>query len=219
MWNPQTITRPWGVSAFGSSLVQATPDLALLRFSVVQLADKPAAAFKKAHESAARVRACLKAGGAPDASVQTSRVGLEQSYEFVGGARRFAGYTARISFRARVDQLDTVEKLLVELVDAGANQIDSVDFLTSRLRELRVQARQLAVLAAKKKAEVYVEAAGGKLGAVLHVEDVNPDDLTRGGHGPNVDLSQHGEESPEALTPGSITIAAAVMVGFAIQHE
>lgn len=220
MWTVQVIRQPWGVSAFGSSLVQATPDLALLRFSVVQLADKPAAAFKKAHEAAARVRNCLKAGGVPDAAVQTSRVGLEQSFEFVGGgARRFVGYSARVSFRVRVNQLDSVEKLLVELVDAGANQIDAVEFLSSQLRELRAQARRLAVVAAKKKAENYAQAAGAKLGALLHIEDVNPDDLGRGGHGPNIDLSQHSEEAPEALPPGSITIAAAVMVGYAIQHE
>ncbi|MBS2026246.1 MAG: SIMPL domain-containing protein, partial [Deltaproteobacteria bacterium] len=166
----------------------------------------------------ARVRARLQAAQIPDANVQTSRVGLEQSWEYAGGSiRQFKGYVASVSYRVRVDQLDKVEPLLIDLVDAGVNHIDAVEFLSSSLRDLRQQARELAVHAAKSKADTYVKAAGARLGPVLHIEDVNPDMMTRGGHGPNLDLSAHSDEPAAALKPGSITIAAAVVVGFGLQ--
>src|SRR5229473_3394794 len=64
-----------------------------------------------------------------------------------------------------------------DAVEAGANEVTSVKYLTTQLAELRAQARREAVAAARRKAEVYSEAAGVALGHVLHIEDVNPDSM------------------------------------------
>lgn len=87
-----------------------------------------------------------------------------------------------------------------------------------RLREVRSDARARAVQAARVKAEELARAAGARLGATLHIEDINADDLGRRSHYPDIDLAQHDEAGPaaEAHSPGSITVAAAVMVCFAL---
>ncbi len=82
-----------------------------------------------------------------------------------------------MKFRIIIDRLDGVERVLVDAVDAGANEVTSVTYLTTQLAELRAQARREAVAAARRKAELYCEAAGVAPGHVLHIEDVNPDSI------------------------------------------
>ena len=81
------------------------------------------------------------------------------------------------------------------------------------LVELRNRGRTGAVEAARRKAEAYAAAAGVRLGSPLHLEDVNPARLGRGEHAPDIDL---GAESEAESVVGSIRIAGAVMVCYAI---
>lgn len=81
---------------------------------------------------------------------------------------------------------------------------------------MRDEARRRAVAAARRKAEVYAEACGLRLGPVVHIEDVDPESV--GGH-------SHGRRTggdPEddgALTPGSVRVEAAVLLGFSLLPE
>ena len=89
--------------------------------------------------------------------------------------------------------------------------------MTSRLKPLREQARRQAVESARKKAELYAEATGVKLGHLLHLEDINPESFKERFHAPDVDLTAHDEAAdPQNLQPGSVTVAGAVAVVYAI---
>jgi uncharacterized protein YggE len=104
----------------------------------------------------------------------------------------------------------------VDLVAAGANEIDAVEFDVTGKGELRAEARRQAVGAARRKAELYAEAAAVRLGAVLHIEDVDSDQVGIAhsrGHG------MSGAASPEDLAPGHVVVSAAVVLGFSINHE
>ncbi|WP_433200715.1 SIMPL domain-containing protein [Dactylosporangium sp. CS-047395] len=84
-------------------------------------------------------------------------------------------------------------------------------------RELRAAARQQAVAAARVKAEVYADAAGVRLGAVLHVEDVDADS-------PHAQrFRTHASAAAEALAanlaPGHVIVTAAAIVGYAIARD
>ncbi|APR81922.1 Periplasmic immunogenic protein [Minicystis rosea] len=140
----------------------------------------------------------------------------------MNGEPRFVGYAAHVGFEIILRDLDRVEQILVGVVAAGANEISSVDFQTTKLREHRTEARQQAVSAAREKAKVYCDAAGVMLGRVLHIEDVNPESLTgmREGHAQNkVSVADDEALTISALDPSSIVIAAAVLVVYALQHD
>jgi uncharacterized protein YggE len=140
----------------------------------------------------------------------------------VNGEQRFAGYAAHVGFEIILRDLDRIEPILVGVVNAGANEIGSVDFQTTKLREYRTEARQHAVQAAQEKARVYCAAAGVTLGRVIHIEDVNPESLTgmREGHA-QTKLSVVDSESisDSALDPSSIVISAAVLIVYALRSE
>src|SRR5262249_17776257 len=118
-----------------------------------------------------------------------------------------------------------VEELLIGVIDAGVNELTSLTFQTSRLKEVRADARRRAVSAAREKAEIYAAAAGVALGEVRAIEDVNPDRLT-GPDGLRGRLEVHSQREPEiddtgditAIDPGAITVGAAVVLLFAIKN-
>ncbi len=219
MYLHQTIQRPFGINVFGSSVIRAKPDHAVLSFAVTRTHDKPSEAFAAARKATDDVRAFLGAGGLAGADVQISRPTLRQAMRGYGDKLEYLGYTARASFQVHLRDLDRLEHVLSGLVEAGVDVIEGTDLQSARLGELRAEARERALKAAQRKAEGYAKAAGLELGRVMHIEDVSPDDLkSRRGHGAELALGEDdGPSGP--FDPGSIEINAAVMVAFEIVRD
>src|SRR6266545_1358038 len=171
----QMVERPWGITAFGAASVKAVPDLIRVRFKIVRVEQAPATAFEAARDAVRAVRGVLRQHGIGDAAVEGSRLDLKTATEYVDGSRKFVGYQCQAAFAVESGALDDVEPLLVDVVAAGANEIEGVDFDVIAKRELRAEARRKAVAAARAKADLYAEAAGVRVGAILHVEDVDPE--------------------------------------------
>ena len=206
-----------GVSVFGSALLRVEPDLAEIDLGVGTRAKTAAEALEGNRVAVAAVREALRGEGLPDASVQVARVTLEPVYDDFRH-RRIEGHLAHVQFRVLVTRLDEVEQTLTAAVEAGANEVQ-LTYQTSRLRELRAQARQDAFRAARAKAEVYCQAADATLGPVLYIEDRNPQTVRAGMHelgiGPDAPADDD-PATPGALEPGSLIVQAAVTVGFAL---
>lgn len=218
MFVNQSIHRAQGINVFGSCLIRIDPDYASLRFACTRTTATPKEAFAAARGAARDVRAKLAALGIADRDVRESDTSMQQAYENAyNQPRRFIGYCATVTFHVILKDLSKTEDVLGGVVDAGADMILSTHNKTTRIRELRADARRRAFESARAKAEDYAKAANVKLGHVLHVEDVNPDDISRRSHAPDVDLSAHDDTaSAEAQNPGGIVIAGAVMACFSI---
>jgi len=211
----QMIERPWGITAYSTASVKAAPDLVRLRFHVGRLEQTPAQAFAVASEAVGAVRETIRAHGVPDAGVQRSRLSLKSHWGY-GNERKFLGYQCQASFSVESRDLDGVQQLLVDIVAAGANEIEGVDFDVADKPGLRAEARRAAVAAARRKAELYAEEAGVRLGAVVHIEDEDPDQV-RGEYRSH--SSVRADASAGHLAPGHVVVSAAVTLGFAIAHD
>lgn len=217
MYVNQSITRPVGINSFGSCLLRAEPDYASVRFSVPRSAAEPVGAFTDARVGANAARKVLTEAGVGAANVRVSQLGVEPRYEGDYNNKRFAGYVSSAGFIVQVRDLAKLERLLQDLVQSSGSLIENVSFKTHRVRELRELARQGAVRSARKKAEGLASAAGARAGALLHLEEVNPDELSRRSHAPDIDLAEHNDEAASGdEATGSIVIAAAVMACFAV---
>jgi uncharacterized protein YggE len=211
----QSIQRPAGINVFGSYLVRVDPDFAIFDLAVNATDASPRSAFAKARDAAATVRRFLSDARVPDSHIRTSEMSLQEAEEYRNGERRRIGFMANIGFQIVTGALDQVEPLLAGAVEAGANRVTRVAFRTSRLRDIRAEARRQAFTRARAKAELFAAAANVKLGHVLHVEDVDSDETGRHGHStPDEDLSEDAFCAP--TNPGSIVVAAAVMACFSI---
>jgi uncharacterized protein YggE len=201
-----------GVRVFGSAVVRVSPDTASIVVAVSRTEQKPEAAFTKARQGAQAVSAYLHGAGVEDFG--SSRITLSQEFRYANGEQRFIGYQAKIAFTVVLRDMDQVDRLLSGLIGAGANELTSVTFQTTRLKELRAEARRRAVGAAWEKAQLYCDAAGVTLGAVVAIEDQNPEVLTgrSEGHVYMEPLPVDDTGDPSAIDPGAITVGAAVKV-------
>lgn len=215
----QSIQHPSGISVFGSYVLRVEPDVALVTFAVAHTQPEPPAAFAATRKAVADIRAYLREADVAPADVQTSLVNLSAEHHGYGKERVFLGYEARMSLSVRLTDLRRFEDILAGVVQAGANQIQGIELQTTRLAELRAEARRGAFAAARRKAELYAEEARVRVGDVLHVEDVNPDSVrSRASHGADASTLESEGDALQPSTPGSIQVQAAVQVAFAIQR-
>jgi uncharacterized protein len=210
----QMIQNPFGINVFGSSSIRVEPDIVSLSFGVSRLQQHPKDAFQEVRKAAQTVRKYLEQMKVDE--VNTSRVTIDQTFQYTANEHKFRGYTAKVGFRVLLHQLDKMEDVLAGIVEAGVNELHNVDFQTTKLKEIRAEARRQAITAAREKAENYCNAASVALGKVLHIEDVNPDDMLRRGIG-HVEAGRLGQS--QAFDPGNITVNAAVIVAYRIEDQ
>ncbi|MGW8879862.1 SIMPL domain-containing protein [Streptomyces mirabilis] len=209
----QTIDEPWGLSVFGAGSVRAEPQLVRVKLAVDVLEPSPDKAFQEAGSAVSRLRETLRGHGIPDASVSGSRLSLQSEYDGYGTGRKFLGYRCQASYVIEIETIDDLKRLIVDAVDAGANRVDDVVFDVRDKPALRDEARRRAVDAARRKAEVYAEAAGVPLGTVLHIQDVDAESWEMRGHRGH---GGGGGSSEGDLAPGMVEVHAAVLLGFSL---
>lgn len=211
----QVIKSALGITVFGSSVLRTDPDLATVQLAVARMEQQPNDALQSVQRGVKGVQEALRLIKIPESCVELSQMRMESAVDHK--TNRLIGYEGDIRIRVLVRDLSSMEKLLVAVVEAGAYQIDNVVYQSSRLKELRERTRRCAIESARRKADIYAEAAGVKVGAPIHIEDVNPDSLRRGYHSPDLDISTF-DEGPEwgEFRPGSIAVTAAVILTYAI---
>lgn len=199
----------------GTAVVRVEPDLASIVVTVTRRAETPAEAYAAAQEASGRIRQFILS--TPAVQFQSSRIALQQ--EFIvprAGESRIPGYIAAVNFNVMLTDLEAMEPLLLGLVSAGANQLGATELFSSRLKEIRAEARLKALAAAREKAALYCHAAGIELGPIIGLSEGHFDPTQRqSGHvqyNPQVD----SEERVGAYSPGSIPIGAMVTVTFKI---
>jgi uncharacterized protein YggE len=204
-----------GVRVFGSAVIRVAPDIATILVGVSRLEQQPEPAFASARKAAQAVGAYLQRRGMQDFG--SSRITMSQEFRYTNGEQRFVGYAAKIGFSVVLRNMDQVEETVTGLIGAGANELTSVTFQTSRLREVRADARRRAILAAREKAELYCTAAGVVAGAVLAIEDANPEFVTGRNEG-HVHREPVVDDTGEvkAMDPAAIAVGAAVHVFYAL---
>lgn len=207
-----------GVRVFGSAVIRVSPDIATIVVAVSRVEQKPEAAFAAAREGSRAVCNFLQHRGIEDFG--TSRITLSDETQYIDGRYRRIGYVAKIGFRVVLHDMDQIEGTVSGLIGAGANELTSVSFQTSRLRELRAEARRRAIAAARDKAELYCGAAGVVAGGVLEIQDVNPESV-RGGSESHVSHELDLDEPHEAtaIDPEAIVVTAAVNVAYSIEQH
>lgn len=216
MIGTQSIDQPWGASVFGAASVDAAPDLARLRVAIKQTRPKPADAFAVTRSAVNQVREVLRGHGVPDTAVSTSRLNLQSTWSFNNNERKFLGYTCTASFVIELRELEVLEAVLVDVAEAGANQVDGVEFDVRSKKQLRAKARDAAVASAQEKATLYARAAGVRLGPVIHIKDIDSEQMQNNSrsHGGSGAAAGEGD-----LTPGKITVSAGVVLGFSLIVE
>lgn len=157
------------VSVTGKGVVEADPDMALVLLGVYVL-DKDLPQGKATSDAAtARLLRLAETLGIQRADVSSARFNIEPQYGETE-THDFLGYAISRSVEITLRDLSLLDRLIDQAIQSGANREFNIDLRSSRERELRQQALDLAIENAKEQAERLASGFGAKLGPVRSID-------------------------------------------------
>ena len=164
------------ITVGGDAEILTAPDLFVISIGF----DLQAKTLEEARDgSQARAAALLAAAGRRGieaCDVQSEQLSLQPRYDSYGapGGQQLIGYQASRGLTITLHTIEAVEPLLFDMLAAGANRVDRVEFRSSLTLAKRDEARVLAVQAARAKAEAMAAALGQRLGDPLRIDESAP---------------------------------------------
>lgn len=163
------------VQAEGST--SRTPDVATIRAGVVTQGATAAAALADNSQRMTRVIDALKRAGVASRDVQTATVNLSPQYIYAEGkAPTITGYQATNSVAIRFRDIAKSGAILDTLVGVGANQIEGPNLAIDDPEAALDEARANAVKIARKRAELYAQAAGLTVSRIVSIAESGTND-------------------------------------------
>ena len=157
------------VTVVGRGEVKGKPDTATIQIGVETEAAVAKDALAKNTDEATALQAELKKLGVADADIQTSNFSIYPTYGTDG--RQITGYHVSNSVIVKIRALDTAGTLLDQVVQAGANSINSITFSVDDPQALLGQAREQAMQDARAHADILAKAGGAGVGDVLVITE------------------------------------------------
>ena len=160
------------VTVSGEATVAVAPDAAVIRIGVTSQGRNAREASEANSKRMTAVLAAIKDSGIADRDVQTSRLSLQPQYDPTkAGPARLTGFQVTNQVTVKIRDIDKLPAVLDHAIGAGANEMSGIEFIVSEQSKLLDQARDEAIADARRKAELYVKAAGGKLGPVVAITE------------------------------------------------
>jgi uncharacterized protein YggE len=157
---------PPQINVSGSAEVKVAPDEIRLSVGVETRDQNLDVARQQNDERIAHALAFLKGAGVKDKDVQTDFISVVPDYDYNSSHVKPVAYIVRKSIEIRVIAITNFEGIVTGLLTNGVNYVQGIDFRTAQLRKYRGQAREMAIKAAKEKADAMASALGVKRGKV-----------------------------------------------------
>lgn len=158
------------ISVNGEGVVEATPDRATISVGVVTREKNPSAVQAVNAKTAASVINSIVALGIERKNISTGNYNFNPTYRHTdNGKSILEGYEATNSVTIIVDDLNLVGKVIDAALNHGANHVDSLNFGLRNKTAHQDEALRLAILDAKRKAEIAAATLGKSILSVRSV--------------------------------------------------
>jgi uncharacterized protein YggE len=199
------------VSVTGEATVNAAPDSAVIRMGVSTQAATAREASSANAQKMTALFAALKDAGIAEKDIQTAWLSLQPQYETGRpGAPRVVGFQASNQLNVKVRDVKALPSLLDRAISAGATDVSGTEFVVSDQSKLLDQARGQAIADARRKAELYVQAAGAHLGQVISILEDNAIPPPR-------PMALRAAAAAVPVAPGEQTLHVNVSVTYAVE--
>ena len=158
------------ISVSGEGMVEATPDRATISVGVITREKNPSEVQAANARTATSVINSIVALGIERKNISTGNYNFNPVYRHTdNGKRILEGYEASNSVTIIVDDLNLVGKIIDAALNHGANHVNSLNFGLKNRAAHQDEALRLAVLDAKRKAELVAYALGKSVVSVRNV--------------------------------------------------
>jgi len=197
------------VTVTGKGEVKVTPDEVAIRFGVVNLASTPENARKGVDSVFKLISNLTSRNQIAPSQISMDYLQLEAWPPDFDTKTAYRQYRASQGMTVVLKDIAKFNEFLSELYKTGINRIDYVEYRTSELRKHQDIARDLAVKAAREKAEALAKSLGQSIGVAYSIEEFpeNNFPIMR-----MANQSMDGGSSPESF--GQISVTANVTVKF-----
>lgn len=227
------------IAVTGTAEVLVEPDEAQISLDVTKLDKNLDIAKKQNDETTSKILEVTKRFNIPSQNVNIRNISVEMKNKIVRdpkkpvydedgdltGEKVFIGYEVSKTVRIKFLELNKFEELFSELLKTGVTEVNSVSFETSKLRQYKDQARDMALKAAKEKATAMAGAIGQTIGKAIRISEgtISNTNLNYGNFSANSNATANISRLPTVETvstsigsfsPGTITISASATVIF-----
>jgi len=228
-------SRP-SISVSGEAVVNVKPDKIMINFGVLTAHLNCATAKKVNNEIMQKALEIIKESGVAQQDVQTDALSINPEFDYTDrnektGVRRYYLVSYHVTNRCSVILNDPlkVENLVTKILQVGVNELKGIDFQTTELKKYREQARDLALKAAKEKAEQMAASLGQKIGNPITISESGGyyyGDSSRSRNNSMYQMhvnktqnipSESGDEQSGPIALGKIAIRANVQVSFELK--
>ncbi len=207
--------RPPSITVTGTGEVYAKPDFAQVQVGVVTEGATAAEALRKNNEAMSQLIVLIRKRGIEDRDVQTTQFNVTPRYKYDKAQQeppKIAGYQVTNEVHVKVRDMTRLGAFLDETVSSGANQVRGISFGVAEPARLMDEARRKAMADAQRRAQVYAEAAGVKIGKPIRISE---QPSARPGPYP-VARMEAAAVSSVPVAPGEQTFTVNVTVSYAI---
>jgi len=155
----------------GEAVVKVQPDQIVITFGIETWDKDIMLAKQKNNEIMKKAMKVIQESGIPDKDIQTDYLSVEPRYDDNYEKKDFIGYFIRNTFVVTLSDPKAVEAIVTSVLQSGVNYIHGIDFQTTEFKKYREQARELALNAAKEKAEKMAGALGQFIGDPLQINE------------------------------------------------
>ena len=202
----------------GEAEVSVVPDMAVVRFGIVNEAEEATEARRRNGELAAQAMNAVRELGIEERKIQLQALSLQPKRERDPETRqmREVGYEATRMVAVEVMDLEQLPELIALVVEQGANRLRGIQYDLSDRTEAEHDALRQAIEAAQAKADVMASALGVTRGPALSAQEQSfnfvrpqPQFARQGMMEQMADAVQ-----PDAFAEGEIEVRATVQIVF-----
>lgn len=225
------------IAVTGNAEVLVEPDEANISLDVTKLNKDLAVAKKQNDETTAKILEVTRRFNisAQDVNIRNISVEIKNRiirdpkkpvYDEDGdltGEKVFLGYEVSKTIRIKYLDLKKFEELFAELLKTGVTEVNNVSFDTSKLRQYKDQARDMAIKAAKEKATAMAGSIGQTIGKAIRIIEGTISNSTLNYSNISANSTANFRSTPTVETvstsigsfsPGTITVSAQATVIF-----
>jgi uncharacterized protein len=159
------------ITVNGEAVVKVRPDQILITFGIETWDKDIMIAKQENNDIMKKAMAVIKELGIEEKSVQTDYLSIGPRYDDNYNKKNFIGYFVRNTFVVTISEPAKVEDLVTKVLQSGVNYIHRIDFQTTEFKKYREQAREMALKAAKEKAEKMAAVLGQVVGEPIQINE------------------------------------------------
>lgn len=198
------------VDGRGSS--QAKPDQATIVIGVTSTNTDAAKAQQINANTSANVNKAIKSLGIEAKDIQTNNYSFRPVYRNdENRTQKISGYAVNNSIVAVIHDISKTGQVIDTALNAGANEISSLDFSASNTTLIRKDALQNAVADARNKADIIAASFGKRIIGIQSISE-STGDIEARSFNRAVLLASKAVDTP--IEPGSLSLTANVHVEF-----